>query len=73
VELIEVWRASMKDTARVIKWAIENALIGYSETPSGIKEAPQAISKKQCLYMALEIVHALEMAGYKIIRVAAKP
>jgi hypothetical protein len=58
----------MKDAARVIKWAIQNALIGYPETPSGIRETRQAMSDKQCLYMALEILRALEIAGYKITR-----
>jgi hypothetical protein len=63
----------MKDIARVVKWAIKNALIGYAETPSGSREARQVMSDKQCLYIALEIIHTLEMAGYKIIRVTPQP
>jgi hypothetical protein len=63
----------MKDIARVIRWAIQTALIGYSETPSGMRETRQVMSHKQCLYLALEIQRALEMAGYKIIRAGPQP
>jgi hypothetical protein len=63
----------MKDIARIIKWAIQNALISYSETPSGMGETRQVMSNKQCLYIAMEILRTLEMAGYKIIRVTPQP
>jgi hypothetical protein len=63
----------MKDIARVMRWAIHTALISYSETPSGMKEPRQVMSHKQCLYLALEIQRALEIAGYKIIRVTPQP
>ena len=58
----------MKDIARVIRWAIQSALISYPETPSGHGEECKAMSDKQCLYLAMEIQRALEMAGYRITR-----
>jgi hypothetical protein len=60
----------MKDIARIIKWAIHTALISYSETPSGMGEPRPVMSNKQCLYIAMEIQRALEIAGYKIVRVS---
>jgi len=63
----------MKDVARVIRWAIQNALLSYSETPLGMGETRPAMSDKQCLYIALEILRTLEMAGYEITRAAPKP
>jgi hypothetical protein len=60
----------MKDIARIIKWAIQTALISYSETPSGMGETRQVMSNKECLYLALEIQRSLEIAGYRIIRVS---
>lgn len=59
----------MKDIPCVMRWAIQSALISYSERPSGIREARIVMSDKQCLHVALAIQHALEMAGYKIVRV----
>jgi hypothetical protein len=58
----------MKDIARIIKWAIQTTLIKYSETPSGVAEPRVVMSNKQCLYLAMEIQGALEIAGYKIVR-----
>ena len=63
----------MRDLARIVKWAIQSALISYSETSSGIKEARVVISDKHCLYLALEIIRVLEMGGYKITRVSPQP